>query len=57
MLVTIELHRKVEAYFQHNESTFLSDTRQSMIRWIIDKHLREPAFAMLTKIELFLNLS
>ena len=57
MLVTIELHRKVEAYFQHNKSTFLSDTRQSMIRWIIDKHLREPAFAMLTKIELFLNLS
>ena len=37
-----ELQRKAESYFQHTENTFSSDTRQSMKRQIIAKHLTEP---------------
>ena len=37
-----ELQRKAESYFQHTKSTFSSDTRQSMKRRIIAKHLTEP---------------
>ena len=33
---------KAESYFQHTESTVSSDTRQSMKRRIIAKHLTEP---------------
>ena len=36
---TLELQRKVESYFQYTKSTFSSDTRQSMKRRIIAKHL------------------
>ena len=35
----IELQRKAESYFKQAKSTFSSDTRQSMKRWIIAKHL------------------
>ena len=36
---TLELQRKAESYFQHTKSTISSDTRQSMKRQIIAKHL------------------
>ena len=39
---TLELPRIAETYFQHTESTFSSDTRQSMKRRILSKHLTEP---------------
>ena len=38
---TLELQRKAESYFQNNKRTFSSDTRQSMKRRIIAKHLTE----------------
>ena len=37
----LELQRKAESHFQHTKSTFSSDTRQSMKRHIIAKHLTE----------------
>ena len=40
-IYTSELQRIAESYFQHTESTFSSDTRQSMKRRIIAKHLTE----------------
>ena len=39
---TLELQRKAESYFQPTKSAFSSDTRQSMKRRIITKHLTEP---------------
>ena len=42
LVKSLELQRKAETYFQHTESTFSSDTRQSMKRRIIAKHLTEP---------------
>ena len=41
-IVILELQRIAESYFQHTESTFSSDTHQSMKRQIIAKHLTEP---------------
>ena len=38
----LEFQRIAEIYFQHTESTFSSDTRQSMKRRIIAKQLTEP---------------
>ena len=41
-MLVLQNFRKAETYFQHTESTFSSDTRQSMKRRIIAKHLTEP---------------
>ena len=38
----LELQRKAESYFEHTESTFSPDSRQSMKRRIIAKHQTEP---------------
>ena len=38
----LELQRKAESYFQHTIGTFSSDTRQSMKRQIVAKHLIKP---------------
>ena len=43
--IALELPRIAESYFQHTESTFSSDTRQSMKRRIIAKHLTETPHA------------
>ena len=40
-MIVLELQRIAESYFQHAESTFSFDTRQSMKRRIIAKHLTE----------------
>ena len=38
----LEYQRIAESHFQHTESTFSSDTRQSMKRRIIAKQLTKP---------------
>ena len=41
-IYALELQRRAESCFQHTKSTFLSDTRQSMKRQIVAKHVIEP---------------
>ena len=42
IMESLEYQRIAESYFQHTESTFSSDNRQSMKRRIIAKHLTDP---------------
>ena len=47
--ISLELPRIAESYIQHTESTFSSDTRQSMKRRITAKHLTEPKRRIIAK--------